>query len=135
MKTPLNVLLVAIGYWVAIYGATQVPNLFNNYYFNLIWLTVVIPNVFHMMVGRIPQLAVDRSFFFAASIIGLILTYVFNKLFKKTREDLKEYGTGKGKTLKTSALLMGMLSAGALITYYSGIDKSIYSNMGWESNV
>jgi mannose/fructose/N-acetylgalactosamine-specific phosphotransferase system component IID len=96
---------------------------------------VVIPNVFHMMVGRVPQLAVDRSFFFATSVIALILTYVFNKLFKKTREDLKEYGTDKGKTLKTNALLMGMLSIGALITYSSGIDKSIYSNMGWESNV
>jgi hypothetical protein len=56
-------------------------------------------------------------------------------LFKKTKEDLKEYGTDKGKTLKTNALLMGMLSIGALITYSSGIDKSIYSNMGWESNV
>jgi hypothetical protein len=54
-------------------------------------------------------------------------------LFKKTKEDLKKYGTDKGKTLKTNALLMGMLSVGALITYYSGIDKSIYSNMGWES--
>jgi len=30
---------------------------------------------------------------------------------------------------------MGMLSIGALITYYSGIDKSIYSNMGWENGV
>jgi mannose/fructose/N-acetylgalactosamine-specific phosphotransferase system component IID len=88
-----------------------------------------------MMVGSVPQLAVDRSFFFSTSVIDLILTYVFNKLFKKTREDLKEYGTDKGKTLKTNALLMGMLSIGALITYSSGIDKSIYSNMGWESNV
>ena len=133
MTPPMNVLLVAIGYWVAIYGVTQIPNVFTNYYVNLIWLTVVIPNVFHMMVGRVPQLAVDRSFFFATSVIALILTYVFNKLFKKTKEDLKKYGTDKGKTLKTNALLMGMLSVGALITYYSGIDKSIYSNMGWES--
>ena len=90
MKTPLNVLLVAIGYWVTIYGVTQVPNIFNNYYLNLLWLTVVIPNVFHMMVGRIPQLAVDRQFFFATSIIALIFTYIFNRLFKRTREDLKE---------------------------------------------
>jgi undecaprenyl pyrophosphate phosphatase UppP len=135
MKTPLNVLLIAIGYWLAIYGITQVPNVINNYHLNLVWLTVVIPNVFHMMVGRFPQLAVDRSFFFATSVIALILTYVFNMLFKRTREDLKEYGTDKGKTLKTNALLMGMLTVGALITYYSGIDNSIYSNMGWETNI
>ena len=57
MKTPLNVLLVAIGYWIAVYGVTQVPNVINNYYLNLVWLTIIIPNVFHMIVGRVPQLA------------------------------------------------------------------------------
>jgi len=133
MKTPVNVLTTAIGYWIAIYGVTQVPNVINNYHLNLLWLTVVIPNVFHMMVGRIPQLAVDRSFFFATSVIGLILTYVINRLWKGSAKDLKEYGTDKGKTLKANALLMATLSVGALITYYSGIDKSIYSNMGWEN--
>ena len=111
MKTPINILYTAIGYWIAVYGVTQVPNIINNYYLNLVWLTVVIPNVFHMVV----------------------LTYIMNKLFKKTAEDLKKYGTDKGKTLKTNALLMGMLSIGAIITYFSGIDKSIYSNMGWEN--
>ena len=135
MKTPLNVLLVAIGYWIAVYGVTQVPNVINNYYLNLVWLTVVVPNVFHMMVGRVPQLAVDRSFFFATSVIALVLMYVINRLWKRSAKDLKEYGTDKGKTLKTNALLMAVLAGGALITYYSGFDKSIYSNMGWESNV
>ena len=135
MKTPLNVLLVAIGYWIVVYGVTQVPNIINNYYLNLIWLTLIIPNVFHMIVGRIPQLAVDRSFFFATSVIAFVLTYVVNRLWRRSAKDLKEYGTDKGKTLKTSALLMATFAAGALITYYSGFDKSIYSNMGWESNV
>lgn len=135
MKTPVNVLLTAIGYWIAVYGVTQVPNVINNYYLNLFWLTVVIPNVFHMIVGRVPQLAVDRQFFFLTSVIALILMYVINRTWRKTAKDLKEYGTDKGKTLKTNALLMAALTGGALITYYSGFDKSIYSNMGWESNV
>jgi hypothetical protein len=135
MKTSFNVLLAAIGYWIAIYGVTQVPNVINNYYLNLIWLTVVIPNVFHMAVGRIPQLAVDRQFFFLTSVIALILMYVINRTWRTTAEDLEKYGTDKSKTLKTNALLMAALSGGALITYYSGFDKSIYSNMGWESNV
>ena len=134
MKPSVNVLITAISYWIAIYGVTQLPNIINNYYFNLVWLTVVIPNVFHMIVGRVPQLAVDRQFFFATSLIALILTYAINQLFKRTAEDLKKYGTDKGKTLKTNALLMAMLTAGALITYYSGFDKSIYSNMGWENS-
>jgi len=29
---------------------------------------------------------------------------------------------------------MTAFASGALITYYAGIDNSIYSNMGWESN-
>jgi hypothetical protein len=53
---------------------------------------------------------------------------------KDTKEAIKEYGSDKGKTLKLSALLMTAFTVGALITYYSGIDNSIYSNMGWESN-
>ena len=132
MKTPVNVLMVAIGYWLAVYGVTQVPNVINNYYLNLVWLTLVIPNVFHLIVARIPQLAVDRMFFMVASLIALILTYITNMVWNKTKEDLKGYGTDKMKTLKTSALIMLYFTVGALATYYSGVDKSIYSNMGWE---
>lgn len=132
MKTPISVLMIAIGYWLAVYGVTQVPNVINNYYLNLVWLTLVIPNVFHLIVGRIPQLAVDRMFFMVASLIALILTYITNMVWNKTKEDLKGYGTDKMKTLKTSALIMLYFTVGALATYYSGVDKSIYSNMGWE---
>jgi|TARA_B110000305_G_scaffold123161_1_gene138022 hypothetical protein len=39
------------------------------------------------------------------------------------------------KKLKLSALLAGTFAIGALGTYYSGIDNSIYSNMGWERPV
>tara|TARA_Y100000401_G_scaffold11309_1_gene7737 strand:+ start:2931 stop:3077 length:147 start_codon:yes stop_codon:yes gene_type:complete len=39
------------------------------------------------------------------------------------------------KKLKLSALLAGTFAMGALGTYYSGIDNSIYSNMGWERPV
>jgi len=51
-----------------------------------------------------------------------------------TKEAVEEYGSDRSKTLKLSALLMTAFTVGALITYYSGIDNSIYSNMGWESN-
>jgi len=32
-------------------------------------------------------------------------------------------------------LLAGTFAAGALATYFAGIDTSIYSNMGWETTV
>ena len=134
MKTPVRVLVMVIAYWLAIYGVTLVPHMSNNYYVNLVWMTVVVPNVLRLIVGSIPRLAVDRLFFFAASLIALVITYVMGMIQKDTKETIKNYGSDRSKTLKLSALLMTAFAVGALITYYSGIDKSIYSNMGWESN-
>ena len=54
MKTPVSVLLMAIAYWIVIYGVTIVPQYVTNYYVNLLWMTVVIPNVFRFAVGNIP---------------------------------------------------------------------------------
>lgn len=134
MKTPFGVLFMVILYWLAIYGVTLVPHMSNNYYVNLVWMTVIVPNVFRLIVGSIPRLAVDRLFFFATSLIALVITYVMGMIKNDTKEAIKDYGSDKSKTLKLSALLMTSFVVGALITYYSGIDNSIYSNMGWESN-
>jgi hypothetical protein len=134
MKTPLTVLIMVIAYWLAVYGTTLVPHMSENYNLNLVWLTVVVPNVLRLIVGSIPRLAVDRLFFVSTSIIALIITFAINTFSTDTREAVEKYGSDRGKTLKLSALLMTAFAAGALITYYTGIDNSIYSNMGWESN-
>jgi hypothetical protein len=134
MKTPVSVLLMVIFYWLAVYGITLVPHMSKSYIVNLMWMTVVVPNVLRLIVGSIPRLAVDRVFFLSTSIIALIITYAINTISGDTKEAVKEYGTDRSKTLKLSALLMGAFAIGALITYYAGIDNSIYSNMGWESN-
>lgn len=135
MKTPLSFLLMAIAYWIAIYGVTLVPQQVDNYYVNLIWLTLVIPNVLRLVVGSIPRLAVDRLFFLSTTLIALLLTFAINTVSKETKEGIKSSTADKSKKLKTSFLLMGTFAAGALITYYTGIDTSIYSNMGWERPV
>lgn len=132
MKTPINILLMAIAYWISIYGLTLVPQQVNNYYVNLVWLTLVIPNVLRLVIGNIPRLAVDRLFFLSTTLIALVLTFLINFISKETREGIKDSTADKSKKLKTSLLLMGTFAAGALITYYLGIDTSIYSNMGWE---
>jgi len=134
MKTPLNVLIMVIAYWLAVYGVTLVPHVSNNYMLNLLWLTVVVPNVLRFIVGSIPRLAVDRLFFLSSSIIALMITYLVSQISGDSKDAIKDYGSDRGKTLKLSALLMTAFTAGAFITYYSGIDNSIYSNMGWESN-
>ena len=126
---------MVIAYWLAVYGVTLVPHVSNNYTLNLVWLTVVVPNVLRLIVGSIPRLAVDRLFFLTSSLIALIITYLVNQIWGDSKDAVKDYGNDRGKTLKLSALLMTAFTVGALITYSSGIDNSIYSNMGWESNI
>jgi undecaprenyl pyrophosphate phosphatase UppP len=134
MKTPLSILLMVIVYWLAIYGISIVPHFSENYNLNLVWLTVIVPNVLRYIIGNVPRLAVDRIFFLTTSIIALVITFAVNAIWGESREAVEKYGSDRSKTLKLSALLMTAFATGALITYYTGIDNSIYSNMGWESN-
>jgi hypothetical protein len=97
-------------------------------------MTFIIPNIFRHIVGSVPRLAVDRLFVLSTTVIAFLITFLTNKLMSDTKEAVEEYGSDRSKTLKLSALLMTAFTVGALITYYSGIDNSIYSNMGWESN-
>jgi hypothetical protein len=133
MKTPFSVFLMAIVYWLFIYLISTVPHMTSNYNVNLLWITVVIPNVIRYAVGSIPQLAVNRLFFMSTTIITMILTFIINRLWGESREAITEYGKDKRKTLKLSALLASLFATGAFITYFTGIDSLIYSEMGWES--
>ncbi|ALI95450.1 hypothetical protein APZ24_gp087 [Ostreococcus lucimarinus virus 2] len=134
MKTPLSVLLTVIAYYITIYGITVIPHMSNNYFLNLAVMTLVVPNILRYIIGNVPRLAVDRLFMISTTMIAFLITYVMNIMMSDTKDAVKEYGGDRSKTLKLSALLMTAFAGGALITYYSGIDNSIYSNMGWESN-
>jgi hypothetical protein len=132
MKTPVSVLLTAILYWLGIFAVFMIPQFSRNYEFNLIWLTVVIPNVLRLIVNRIPRLAVDRIFFFASTIISLIATYFINRIWNASKQSVKNPDTdARGKRILVF-LLMSTFAGGALVTYFAGIDNSIYSNLGWE---
>jgi len=133
MKTPLGVLLMAIAYWVVIYAVSIVPSLSANYWVNITWMTLIIPNMLRLMVGSIPRLAVDRVFFMTSTLFAFLFTLAFNHVFKDTKEAIEESDVSNSKKLKMSALLVGTFTAGALATYFLGIDTSIYSNMGWET--
>jgi len=74
---------MAIAYWILIFGVTIVPQYVTNYYVNLLWMTVVIPNMLRFAIGNIPRLAVDRVFFLTATLIGLVLTFVINQISKR----------------------------------------------------
>ena len=134
MKTPLTTVIAVIMSYLLIYGITMIPHLSTNYYINLTAMTVIIPNVLRYIIGNVPRLAVDRVFMLSTTVIAFIVTFLMNLLLSDTKDAVEEYGSDRSKTLKLSALLVTAFVSGALITYYSGIDNSIYSNMGWESN-
>ncbi|MBP03994.1 MAG: hypothetical protein CMA72_04315 [Euryarchaeota archaeon] len=134
MKTPLSVVLVVIAYYIAMYGITIIPHMSTNYLLNLAIITIIIPNIFRYVIGNVPRLAVDRLFMISTTVIAFLITYGMNFILSDTKDAVKDYGSDRSKTLKLSALLVSAFTVGALITYYSGIDNSIYSNMGWESN-
>ena len=134
MKTPLSVVLVVIAYYIAMYGITIIPHMSTNYLLNLAIITIIITNIFRYVIGNVPRLAVDRLFMISTTVIAFLITYGMNFILSDTKDAVKDYGSDRSKTLKLSALLVSAFTVGALITYYSGIDNSIYSNMGWESN-
>jgi len=124
-------LFMALFYWLVVYYIALLPVVVKNYPARLILLTIVVPNVLRTVVNRVPRLAVDRSFFFTATLIALVVTYLFHQMFKKTREDMDEFGKDVKKTLKVSGLLTASFIIGTAGTYYLGLDRSIYSNLGW----
>jgi uncharacterized membrane protein len=126
-------LFMALFYWLVVYYIALLPVVVKNYPARLILLTIVVPNVLRTVVNRVPRLAVDRSFFFTATLIALVVTYLFHQMFKKTREDMDEFGKDAKKTLKVSGLLTASFIIGTVGTYYLGLDRSIYSNLGWNS--
>ena len=133
MKTPISVVLQSVGIWLAVFAVLFVPKFVQHYGFNLLWLTVIIPNVLRLIVLDIPQLAVDRLFFWASTVVSMILMYLVNTVWRTSREAVKNPKNDRKKNLVLSFLLLATFAGGVLITYLTGIDSSIYSNKGWEN--
>ena len=134
MKTPPSVVAKAVAYWAVLYAVLIVPQFSKNYIVNLLWMTLIAPNAMRFAIGKIPQLAVDRGFFMISTLIAFIITYLINKISPDTREAMKNNRATNDKKLKLGFLLLGTFAFGAMVAYFGGVDTSIYSNLGWESN-
>ena len=128
MKTPVSLVAKAIGLWVGVMLVTQLPLLIENYTARLALITIVMPNILRLIVGNIPQLAVDQKFMMIASIFSFLLAFAFGRLNTKSQDTVKNYGKDTKKTLQGSALFVTTFTLGALITYYSGIHKTLYTH-------
>ncbi len=132
MKTSLTVLAYAIVSWILLYAMLLVPQFTNHYWVNLVWMTLIAPNAMRYAVGMVPQLAVNRQFFFTSTMVSFILMYIINLANSKTREAMKDSRASNDKKLVLSALLSATFTAGALIAWSMNGGRSIYSNMGWD---
>ena len=132
MKTPVTTVVTAVVMWIFLFALTMVPIYTKNYWANLTLMTIVIPNVLRLIVGQVPQLAVDKGFFFSSTIIAFILVEALSRVVKTLKGQIKEYGEDRRKSLEVSLLFLAAFVIGAGFTYMLGVDKSIYSNMGWE---
>lgn len=130
MQTPITQMLLALFYWLVFFAITQVPVHVDNYYVNLVFLTVVIPNAARYIVGEQPELAVDRSFFAMATLLALITVFAVNEWWKRSKDTVKNFHrSDRKKRLELAAILAGAFVLGAVVIYSSGIDNSIYNNM------
>jgi amino acid transporter len=132
MKTPIGTVVTAVLMWVIVYAITMVPMYTKNYWANLSLMTIVIPNILRLIVGQVPQLAVDRGFFFSSTIIAFITIEMMTRAIKSLKEQIKNYGQDRKKSLQISLLFLTAFIFGTIVTYMLGVDNSIYSNMGWE---
>jgi len=95
-------------------------------------MTIIIPNILRVIVGQVPQLAVDRGFFFSSTIIAFITVEMLSRVVKSLKDQIKEYGENRRRSLEISLLFLAAFIFGTIVTYMLGVDNSIYSNMGWE---
>jgi len=132
MKTHYSVLGQAIMAWVIVFSMLAVPQFSRDYTINLIWMTLIVPNLLRFSIGKFPRLAVDRGFFFAATAISFAMIYIINQFSPDTREAMQDPNAPSSKKWKLISLLLGTFVAGNLIAHQF-FDESIYSNMGWEN--
>ena len=132
MKTSYSVLGQSIMAWVIVFSMLAVPQFSRDYTINLIWMTLIVPNLLRFSIGKFPRLAVDRGFFFAATAISFAMIYIINQFSPDTREAMQDPNAPSSKKWKLISLLLGTFVAGNLIAHQF-FDESIYSNMGWEN--
>jgi hypothetical protein len=58
--------------------------------------------------------------------------YFINRIWDASKSAVESTKDDRRKKQILTFLLMSTFAGGALITYFAGIDNSIYSNMGWE---
>ena len=121
----------AILLWNGILSLSSVPLLASEYWSNVIFLLIVIPNVLGMMPrgGKVwGRLSLDMPFLLVSTILGLLFTLVITETNDNMKEDFVRYGKNTRSTVAVVGLRALGLTIGFIIAYLLFGGDKMYSH-------
>jgi hypothetical protein len=121
----------AILLWNGILSLSSVPLLASEYWSNVIFLLLIIPNVLGMMPrgGKVwGRLSLDMPFLLISTIISLAFTLLITETNENIKEDFVRFGKNTRSTVTVIGLRALGLTIGFIISYFLFGGDKMYSH-------
>jgi len=121
----------AILLWNGILSLSSVPLLASEYWSNVIFLLLIIPNVLGMMPrgGKVwGRLSLDMPFLLISTIISLAFTLLITETNENIKEDFVRFGKNTRSTVTVVGLRALGLTIGFIISYLLFGGDKMYSH-------
>jgi uncharacterized protein YacL len=121
----------AILLWNGILSLSSIPLLASEYWSNVIFLLLIIPNVLGMMPrgGKLwGRLSLDMPFLLISTIISLLFTLLITETNENIKEDFVRFGKNTRSTVTVVGLRALGLTIGFIISYLLFGGDKMYSH-------
>jgi hypothetical protein len=121
----------AILLWNGILSLSSIPLLASEYWSNVIFLLLIIPNVLGMMPrgGKVwGRLSLDMPFLLISTIISLVFTLLITETNDNIKEDFVRFGKNTRSTVTVVGLRALGLTIGFIISYLLFGGDKMYSH-------
>jgi|TARA_B110000444_G_scaffold74131_1_gene69797 hypothetical protein len=121
----------AILLWNGILSLSSIPLLASEYWSNVIFLLLIIPNVLGMMPrgGKVwGRLSLDMPFLLISTIISLAFTLLITETNENIKEDFVRFGKNTRSTVTVIGLRALGLTIGFIISYLLFGGDKMYSH-------
>jgi len=121
----------AILLWNGILSLSSIPLLASEYWSNVIFLLLIIPNVLGMMPrgGKVwGRLSLDMPFLLISTIISLAFTLLITETNENIKEDFVRFGKNTRSTVTVVGLRALGLTIGFIISYLLFGGDKMYSH-------
>lgn len=105
MPTSLDDTLIGSMLWMSLAGSALVPLSSKNFWINLSFLTFIIPNMIGFLSRR-SRFIISKTVLLAATLLTMIMTWMFTFFSKDLRDAITDPGQDKEKTLKNGLLII-----------------------------